>query len=463
MLAKRIAFQSRGFGKILVRMIKKYFGVAAAVLVLPLCSVSAKTLFVSAQSANAVAPFSAWTTAATNLQQAMAEAAAGDVILVTNGVYGPVVVDKAVSVRSLNGPLVTILDSAHQSRCANLTNGSSLAGFSLRNGADVSGGGVLCSSSDVFLTNCLITANQVRLDSGNPATGNGGGVHGGTLYNCVIVSNSAAGFGGGAFGSRLYNCTVTGNRADRQGGGVYRTAATNCIVYFNKAGSGNDNHGDASLGYCCGTPMLSRSAGNITNAPEFLDYAAGDLRLKGISPCIDAGDNANAVTSFDFSGNPRIIRGRVDMGAYEFPGTNELVFYSWVQHHGVPIDGLHDYDDPDGDGMNNWQEWVCFTCPTNSLMNLRLLSAVPTGPNVVLRWRSYYDINYLLERSTNRNGPFTLVASNLFARSMDFVYTDTNVPGTGPFFYRLGVKPRIGPTVWAPTKMSEASQASAKP
>ena len=29
--------------------------------------------------------------------------------------------------------------------------------------------------------------------------------------------------------------------------------------------------------------------------------------------------------------------------------------------------------------MNNWQEWVCYTCPTNPLMNLRLVSALPVG------------------------------------------------------------------------------------
>jgi hypothetical protein len=191
----------------------------------------------------------------------------------------------------------------------------------------------------------------------------------------------------------------------------------------------------------------------------FANLAGGDLRQLGTSACIDAGDNSTVGTSIDLAGNPRIMRGTVDIGAYEFQGTNAIVFYAWVQHHGVRIDGTEDYEDPDGDGMNNWQEWVCYTCPTNKLMNLRLVSAVPVGANVVVRWTSAPGVKYLLERSTNPTSPFMLLASNLVAQSGEFVYTDTNVPGAGPFSYRVGVRPpppTSGPTVWAPALTAQA-------
>jgi hypothetical protein len=420
---------------------KNLIGLTVTILLLALSNVSAGTLFVRVESTNPVPPFTNWATAAADIQQAVNAAAAGDDVVVTNGTYGAVNVDKPLLLRSVNGPKVTIIDPARQSRCAYLTNGASLAGFWLRHGAaDVLGGGVLCASSDVFLTNCVITDNIVLTNFDGLVTGSGGGVYGGTLYNCVVASNTAAVSGGGAIASTLYNCTVTGNHANRYGGGVYSSALTNCIVYFNTAVPPYDNYGLASLDHCCTTPMPTNGVGNITNAPQFVNYAGGDLRLLGISPCIDAGDNSSVVTSIDLAGKPRIVRGTVDMGAYEFPGTNAIGFYDWVQHHGIIIDGTRDYEDPDGDGLNNWQEWVCYTCPTNPLMNLRLVSAVPIGANVAVRWKSTAGVKYFLERSTNPASPFALLATNLVGQLSEFVYTDTNAAGRRPFFYRVGVR-----------------------
>ena len=59
--------------------------------------------------------------------------------------------------------------------------------------------------------------------------------------------------------------------------------------------------------------------GNITNEPMFVDLAAGNLRLLSNSPCINAGTNQDwMVGAMDFDGKPRLIGGRVDMGAYEW-------------------------------------------------------------------------------------------------------------------------------------------------
>ncbi len=446
---------------------KNFISLSIAAGLLPISNLSANTLFVSRESKNPVAPFANWATAATNIQQAVNAAAAGDVVLITNGIYGAITVDKPLSLRSVNGAKVTVIDAARRGRCAYLTNGTSLAGFMLRQGlADVFGGGVFCASSDVFLTNCVITENEVGTNANGSVLGSGGGVYGGRLYNCLVTRNKAAVFGGGAFGSTLYNCTVIGNRADKQGGGVYSSAVTNSIIYYNTSAPPHANQALAQLDHCCTTPLPTTGIGNITNEPVFADYSRADLRQLGTSRCIDAGDNSVVATPTDLAGNPRIVRGTVDMGAYEFPGTNALEFYAWVQHHGVPIDGTADYEDPDGDGMNNWEEWVCYTCPTNSLLNLRLVSAVPAGRDVVVRWKSTAGVIYLLERNTNATPPFTVVATSLRAPSSEFVYTDKNVPGPGPFFYRVGVKPRpptSGPTVYSPILSTQERQTAGRP
>ncbi len=128
------------------------------------------THYVWQSSPSPAAPFTNWTTAATSIQEAVDVADAGDEILVTNGVYATggralsgtmtnrVTVNKALTLRSINGPQVTIIEGYQVPgaingdgaiRCVYLTNGAGLSGFTLRNGAtttngweELSGGGV---------------------------------------------------------------------------------------------------------------------------------------------------------------------------------------------------------------------------------------------------------------------------------------------------------------------------------
>jgi hypothetical protein len=207
--------------------------------------------------------------------------------------------------------------------------------------------------------------------------------------------------------------------------------------------------------------MFTNGVGNITNAPLFVDYAGDNLRLQSDSPCINAGNNAYAPGATDLDNNPRIVGGTVDMGAYEYQGPSSVISYAWLQQYGLPTDGSVDYADPDGDGMNNWQEWVCGTNPTNALSVLRLLSAAPTGSNVTVSWQSVAGINYFLDRSANLGSPFTLEITNIVGVATNIVlvgtnslvvgtnivgqagttsYADTNATGAGPFFYRVGVQ-----------------------
>ena len=104
-------------------------------------------------------PYTNWVAAATNIQDAVDAAVAGDTVLVSNGVYGSggaltpgadsltsrVVIAKAVAVRSLNGSGHTAIRGVGPIgegavRCAYLINGASLAGFTLTNGHTRAGG-----------------------------------------------------------------------------------------------------------------------------------------------------------------------------------------------------------------------------------------------------------------------------------------------------------------------------------
>jgi hypothetical protein len=56
----------------------------------------------------------------------------------------------------------------------------------------------------------------------------------------------------------------------------------------------------------------------ISVPTQFNDCAGGNLRLQSNSPCIHSGNNAYVVGTTNLDGNPRIIGGMVDIGAYEY-------------------------------------------------------------------------------------------------------------------------------------------------
>jgi len=170
-----------------------------------------RTRYVDVNSTNPTPPYTNWLTAATNIQDAVDAAVAGDEIVVTNGTYATggravgtnllvnrVAVDKPLTVWSVNGPQLTVINGGSTDRCAYLSDGASLSGFTLTHGVADNGGGVRCASTNAFLTRCVITGNSATF---------GGGAYGGTLYNCTLMDNSATD-GGGARAATLNNCTV---------------------------------------------------------------------------------------------------------------------------------------------------------------------------------------------------------------------------------------------------------------
>jgi hypothetical protein len=285
------------------------------------------------------------------------------------------------------------------------------------------------------------TLNACRL-YGNTAV-NGGGADSSLLNNCILTSNSANNpgiAGGGAFSSVLNNCTISANSASGAGG-VGNCTLTNSIVYNNVAGD-SPNYFGSSFDHCCTTP-LPDGAGNFDNPPLFVN-GTSDLHLQSNSPCINAGRNSAVLGTTDFAGNPRVSGGTVDMGAYEFQSPASVISYAWLQSYGLPTDGSADYTDPDRDGMNNWQEWVAGTNPTNAGSVLRMLSAKPTGTtNVVVTWSSASTRAYSLVRATNFLAvpAFSVVWSNIAGLADTTSFVDTNPPADPAAFYRVIVQP----------------------
>jgi hypothetical protein len=129
-------------------------------------------------------------------------------------------------------------------------------------------------------------------------------------------------------------------------------------------------------------------------------------------------------------------------GAYEFQGTGLTDFTAWLWQYGLPTDGSSKYADTDRDGMNNWQEWIAGTNPTNAVSVLRLQLPLYVPGRVVLTWSSVTNRAYFVERATNLAPPlgFSLLQSNIPGLSNTTSFPDTSPPVSGPAYYRVGVR-----------------------
>jgi hypothetical protein len=462
-----------------------------ALCVLVWQSALAAVHYVDVNSTNATPPYTNWTTAATIIQDAVDAAVAGDEIVVTNGTYATggraiagdstmnrVAVEKPLDVRSVNGAQFTVIYGSvplpydrSVIRCAYVTNGASLSGFTLTNGflyQRYSGSAYGAGAYGGTLNNCILSGNEIDVNSqqsGETAYAYGGGAYGSTLNNCTLSGNGASAnylpssgqtylyaYGGGAYNCSLNNCTLVGNGvgasgysaeqgfARSAGGGAYLCSLRNCTLVNNTAYAPSGGIGCAdyySEPFNC-IAWHNYSLSDLDPAPECEDCDSPDplfvdtngwanLRLQSNSPCINAGNNAFAPAGPDLDGNPRIVGGTVDIGAYEFQTPVSKISYAWLQFYGLPINAATDTADPDGDGVDNYHEWLAGTNPTNRFSSPAQLTIVPSGvpPSaIILTWstnavgftlQSATDLTSTALWTTNLPGPVVIGGQNVVA------------------------------------------------
>jgi len=232
--------------------------------------------------------------------------------------------------------------------------------------ASGSGGGVFF---DTRGSSATLTDNSF---SGNTAY-DGGGIYldggGPTLINNTFTGNIVSASGGGAWidfnngNAILINNTLTVNIAGSLGGGLWLSLGSNSwkgylynnILWNNEASDGadlyidntgnepffpvpveilNNDFDQSALGTHIEIPFAIDPS-NLDNAdPLFVGDA--DSHLTASSPCINSGNNdAPKLSATDKDGNPRILNGTVDMGAYEFVPSGHVIITASAGQHGT--------------------------------------------------------------------------------------------------------------------------------
>ena len=227
-------------------------------------SAEAATHYVS-PSGTHEAPYTAWETAATNIQAAVDVATNSSMVLVTNGTYGmntQILVTNGITLASVNGQEVTVVTGCATARCFSLMHSNAvLRGFTIRGGHALDGAGVYIYNGG-RIENCTIKNN------GTAAIyygGLGAGIHvalDGVISGCTVISNVAGyGSGGGIYAANavtVSNCVIRYNYADYGGGGhayggyggglylINGGTVRGCVIEQNGGGQGGGVHCNGS-------------------------------------------------------------------------------------------------------------------------------------------------------------------------------------------------------------------------
>ena len=249
-----------------------------------------------------------------------------DGVHVFGGFAGNEPADYDLSLRNFNiHP--TILDGQHVQRTVyhGWTWGQPplMDGFTIQNGYSNSddGGNVYGGTPWLQLTNCIVQGGFSEFDAGGAVNV--------IFRNSLIINNTSPYWGSALKDCNAYNCVITGNNANEYGYTTQWSTLTNCIIWNN---IGNIEHG-CSITYSAVEDQEVWGEGNIalaynndgsspdSNYVRFVDPENGDFRLVYGSACINAGiqDISDlGLPSVDLQGLPRVLDGRIDMGAYEY-------------------------------------------------------------------------------------------------------------------------------------------------
>jgi hypothetical protein len=168
--------------------------------------------------------------------------------------------------------------------------------------------GIFGIRSTITITNCVIRDND-----GLGIFAQYVGIH--AKNNVVYDNNEGITIFGPMTGGELRNNTVVNNHNyGIKTAEEMKLTISNCIMWNN---GGNDLLGHNATYSCIKDSNDANGTGNIRSDPCF----GNNFHLAANSPCINAGDAKESYTDEqDIDGEPRVMGGRVDIGADEVKG-----------------------------------------------------------------------------------------------------------------------------------------------
>lgn len=273
-----------------------------------------------------------------SIQEAIDNVNNGDIIICAPGNYVENIdfKGKAITLMSQMGPEVTFIDGSQSGSVVSFINGEGLdsviQGFTITNGKDPFGGGIICNFSSPTIADNIVKSNETDFSGGGICC---------WLYaeplivNNIIVDNvvnTPFGQGGGVscWGEsdpKIVNCTICSNSSAYTGGGidVYNSnpVIRNSIIWNNTAPDGASIYVDGGIPNVRYSDVQGGWLGdgrfNIDADPLFVDEANKDFHLTIDSPCFNGGSNfVHMLPDYDLDGVARDFNGYPDMGVYEY-------------------------------------------------------------------------------------------------------------------------------------------------
>ncbi|MCR5839658.1 MAG: DUF1565 domain-containing protein, partial [Kiritimatiellae bacterium] len=270
------------------------------------------------------------------IQRAIDMSFSGDTIRVSAGTYGSINVGgRELSIVGA-GRDATVIDGGRQNPCATLANGTTLTGFTLRNGfsqanwvdeiVSVVGSGVTGGT----LVDCTVENCHARKGASI--------VLNASTLRCIVRNCSAKGFV--MYGGEHINALIHGNTSEEIPI-LYNLWVRSCTIVSNTSGCGEIFEG--VMGENCLIWENSTEHGNIAD-PLFVNPGSGDFHLGWGSPYIDYYTNEVSAAAaaamyagdIDLDGNPRVQGSSIDYGCYESPAsTAGYPYWSWKWSFGA--------------------------------------------------------------------------------------------------------------------------------